>query len=424
MIVAVAFVLLIALAVPIAFVLGLTGVIHILSTGDTRFFLSVTQRMFTGVDSFSLLAIPLFILTGELMNYGGMTSRLANLARSLVGHLQGGLAHVDIVVGMFMAAIVGSATAMTAILCKTFVPEMTKDNYPEEYSVAVSTAASIIGPIIPPSMFFIIYGVAAGVSIGGLFIAGIVPGVLLGLSFMFLAFRHAKKNNLPTRERANLSIFFSAFISALPGLLIPLVILGGILSGVFTPTESAGASTLVAFIVGVFIYKELKLKDLPRIFSNSAVITASVVFILATANIFAWTLAIGQVPQKAAEVILSLTQNPLVFLLIVNIMLLLVGMVMEAFAAIVILVPVLTPIVAVMGIDPLHFGVVVVFNLVIGMITPPVGICLFVASSLTNVKLERLIRVIIPFILASIFVLLVVTYVPQLSLFLPKLLMK
>lgn len=424
MIVALAFILLIVTAVPIAFVLGLTGIVHILSTGDTRAFLTIMQRMFAGVDSFSLLAIPLFILTGELMNYGGMTSRLANLARALVGHLRGGLAHVDIVVGMFMAAIVGSATAMTAILCKTFVPEMTKDNFPEEYSVAVSTAASIIGPIIPPSMFFIIYGVAAGVSIGGLFIAGIIPGILLGLSFMVLSYRYALKNNLPTRKRANISELFSAFVSALPGLLVPFVILGGILSGVFTPTESAGASTLVAFIVGFFIYRELKIKDLPLIFSNAAIITASVVFILATANIFAWTLAIEQVPQQVAAGILSITNNPLVFLLIVNALLLLIGMVMEAFAAIVILVPVLTPIVAVMGIDPIHFGVIVVFNLVIGMITPPLGICLFVASSLTGVKLERLIRVIFPFIISSIVVLLVVTYVPQLSLFLPRLLLK
>lgn len=424
MIVALAFILLIVTAVPIAFVLGLTGIVHILSTGDTRAFLTIMQRMFAGVDSFSLLAIPLFILTGELMNYGGMTSRLANLARALVGHLRGGLAHVDIVVGMFMAAIVGSATAMTAILCKTFVPEMTKDNFPEEYSVAVSTAASIIGPVIPPSMFFIIYGVAAGVSIGGLFIAGIIPGILLGLSFMVLSYRYALKNNLPTRKRANFSEFFSSFVNALPGLLVPFVILGGILSGVFTPTESAGAATLVAFIVGLFIYRELKIKDLPRIFSNAAIITASVVFILATANIFAWTLAIEQVPQQVAAVILSITNNPLVFLLIVNALLLLIGMVMEAFAAIVILVPVLTPIVAVMGIDPIHFGVIVVFNLVIGMITPPLGICLFVASSLTGVKLERLIRVIFPFIISSIVVLLVVTYVPQLSLFLPRLLLK
>jgi len=423
MIIAILFLVMIILSVPIPFVLGLTGVFYIMDIGDPRLFTVITQRMFAGADNFSLLCIPLFILAGELMSYGGLTSRLSQLARALVGHLTGGLAYVNILVGTFMSAIVGSATAVTAVLCKNIIPEMKKDGYEEEFSAALSTATSIIGPIIPPSMFFVIYGATAGVSIGGLFLAGIIPGILLSISFMLISFFATKKRNLPKKERASLVFFCKSFINAVPGLLVPLIILGGILTGVFTPTESAGAASLVALIVGFFIYRELKIKDLVPIFINTGITTASILIILATANIFGWILAIERLPQMITSVLISHIHSPLVFLLLINVLLLFVGMIMESFAAIVILVPVLTPVLAQYGIDPLHFGLIVCLNLVIGLITPPVGICLFVGSSLSNVKLERLIVRIFPFLIISIIVLLIVTYVPGFSLILPRLML-
>ncbi|MEW6276232.1 MAG: TRAP transporter large permease [Bacillota bacterium] len=421
MIIGIGFVLLLLIGVPIAFVLGLTGVIHMYSTGNYLLFNNVAQRMFTGIDTFSLMAVPLFILAGDLMNSGGLTVRLVNFARALIGHLRGGLAYVSIMVSMFMAAIVGSATAVTALQCNTLVPEMVRDDYEEDFAVAVATGSSIMGPIIPPSMFFVVYGVVAGVSIGGLFIGGVIPGVLLGLSMMVVAYFYIKKKGYPVKPRASLRTLGKVTVEALPALLLPLIIMGGILSGVFTPTECGGAAVFVALIVGFFVYRELTWKKIPKILGQTAITTASILLVVATANIFGWTLAIEQIPQKIAQLMLSISTNKYVLLFIINIFLLIVGCIMEAFAAIVILVPVFKPIIAQLGIDPLHFGMVVCFNLIVGMITPPVGLCLFVASSITKLTIEKITRAIFPFICVSVVVLLLVTYLPTLSVWLPRL---
>ncbi|MGE5396823.1 MAG: TRAP transporter large permease [Chitinophagales bacterium] len=421
MITAIGFIVLLLLGVPIAWVLGLTGVIHILSSGNLIFMDNLAQRMFNGVNLFGLLAVPLFLFAGELMNSGGLTERLANFARSLVGHYRGGLAYVTTLVAMFLAAIVGSATAITAVGCKTLVPEMKKDGYDEDFAVGVVAAASILGPIIPPSMIFVVYGVVASVSIGAMFIGGIIPGIILGLAFMAVAFVISHKKQYPILPRATFKDFLSGLKQAAPALSLPVVILGGMLCGVFTPTECAGMAVVVSIIVGKFIYKDLQWRMIPEMLKNTAVTTAAVLIIIATANIFGWTLAIQQVPQAIGHALLSISSNPYVILLIINVFLLFVGCIMETFAAIVILVPVFAPIITQLGIDPLHFGLMMSINLIVGLITPPVGLCLFVASSMSDVDFDHMSKVIIPYVLVSIIVVLLITYVPQLTLWLPNL---
>ncbi|MBM4763651.1 TRAP transporter large permease [Bacillus sp. B15-48] len=414
------FVALIAVGVPIAIVLGLTALIFVFATGSFEILNSLPSRMFSGTQNFGLLAIPLFMLVGELMNFGGVTGRLIKFANSIIGHVRGGLAYVNVAANTFLASIMGSAQAQSAVMSRVMVPEMEKSGYNREYSTALTGASSIVGPLIPPSMPFIIYGVTAQVSIGGLFMAGIIPGILFTFGFAILIAFLGKKYNYPKAEKSQFSEIMKNSLSVLPGLLIPFIIVVGILAGIFTPTESAAVAALIAFIVGAFFYRELKLKDLPQIFLNTARSAAIVTFLVATANIFGWVLTIENIPTIIAEGITSLTSNPLVFLLLINVLFLLVGMVMEGIAAMIILVPILLPLAITYGVDPLHFGVIIVINLTIGLLTPPVGTVLFITSAIANVKLEGLIRAILPFLVISIAILLVITYVPWVSTFIPR----
>ncbi|WP_404407804.1 TRAP transporter large permease [Jeotgalibacillus malaysiensis] len=416
----IAFFILLILGVPIAFVLGLSSVFYMFFTGNIDFLLSVPQRMIVAADNFSLMAIPLFVLAGELMNYGGITRRLTDFARSLISHLRGGLAYVNILVSMFLSAIIGSANAVAAIQSSSMVPEMRKDGYDNEYSSAVTAASAIIGPIIPPSMVFIIYGVSAGTSIGALFLAGIIPGILLGGGFFLLSYFYAKKKNFPTRKRSSLQEVIKMWLIAIPALTIPLFIIGGIISGSFTPTEAGAIGSLIAFLVGKFIYREIKWKYIPSVFKKTGMITASIMIIVACANIFGWTLAMERIPQVIAESILSISTNTIIILLIINLLLLVVGMFLEPIAAIIIVVPVLLPVVLELGIDPVHFGLIVCLNLVIGLITPPVGIVLFVVSGITKISVQRLSQSIFPFVVVAVIVLLVITLVPELVTYLPE----
>jgi len=416
------FLILLIIGMPVAFVLGTSGVIHALLLKDPHLLTMLPQRMFAATDNFGLMAIPLFVLAGELMGFGGVTEKLADFARALIGHIRGGLAYVTVMVGCFLGALLGSANAEAALVGRVLQPEMKKDGYSEIFSTCLTGAVSILGPIIPPSMVLIVYGVTAQLSIGELFFAGIIPGLLLGIVYMILIWLYGRKENWPVRKRASLGELWRAFLGAAPSLLIPVIILGGIIGGITTPTESAAAASVVAVFVGTVIYKKLKLTHIPEILERTGVVSASIMIIVAMANILGWTLALDQVPQAIAEFMLSLTTNKYIVLLLINILLLIVGMVMETIAAIIILVPVFLPIVTALGIDPLHFGMVVSLNLVIGLLTPPVGVALFTTSIVTETPLEKLIKPILAWVGAAIAVLIVITYTPGLVTWLPRLL--
>ncbi|GAW93800.1 TRAP transporter large permease [Calderihabitans maritimus] len=422
MLVAVAFVLFFVIGIPVVFVLGLTGLVHILLSGETAFMMQIPRKLFNAIDNFNLMAIPFFMLAGELMNHGGIADRLIRLAKIFVGRVRGGLAYVNILASMLLAAIMGSATAEASAMSSIMVPAMEREGYDRDFSAAVTVAASIMGPIIPPSMVFIIYGVSAGASIGNLFLAGIVPGVLLAIGGSAVVYFVSKKRNFPIQsDRISAAEAWEAIKSAAPSLLVPVIIVGGILTGAFTPTESAVIASAVAFILGFFFYKELKPRDIFTVLLNTGVTSAAIILIMSTAGIFGWTLAIQQVPQKIAEMILSVSNNPIVVLILINILMLVIGMFMETLAAIIILVPVFLPIINYLNIDPIHFGLVISLNAVIGLITPPVGLCLFIGSSIGKVPVERISRAVIPFVVSSVAVLLIVTYFPDLVLYIPRL---
>lgn len=414
------FIVLLLIGIPIALVLAMVSLAYIFLNGDTTLLTSVPQKMFSGMDNYGLLAIPLFMLAGELMNYGGITSRLISFAKVLIGHFRGGLAYVAIVANMFLASILGSANAQAAMMSKVMVPQMEKEGYSREFSSALTLASSIVAPIIPPSMLFIIYGTLTGASIGDLFMAGIVPGILIGMSFIILIGYMNRKEKFPKNERAKLKDVFNHLISVIPALFIPFIIIYGILSGMFTPTESAAVACIIAIIIG-FAYKQLKVKDLPDVFKNTVVNTATITFLIVTANVFGFIIAYEQIPQMLANAMLGLSESPIVFLLLVNILLLLLGMVIDGIAALIILVPVMMPLLGIYDIDPVHFGVIITINLTIGLLTPPVGTGLFIVSSIAEVKFESLIKAVLPFIVVSILMLLLLTYWEDAVLWIPSL---
>lgn len=409
------------LGFPVAFCLGITSLV-VLFIGDVPLLL-IAQRMFTGIDSFPLMAVPFFVLAGELMNRGGTTRRLIDFANVLVGRVPGGLAHTNILASMFFGGISGSAVADAAAMGTILVPGMTRKGFPPGFSAAVTAASATMGPIIPPSILMVLMGVTTGLSIGGLFAAGIVPGLILGLSMMGLSFFMALRYGFP-RETFPLSpgIIFKEFVSAVPALLAPLIILGGILGGIFTPTESAAVAVLYAFLLGRFIYKELSFKDLGRIFVESGTTTAVLLLIIGMANIFAWILTSEQIPTRIAGAMTALTDNPYLILMIINVFLLFIGMFLEGGAAIIILAPTLLSVTSALGIDPLHFGLVMVLNIAVGLLTPPLGVCLFVVCGVTGISLGRIIRSVLPFLALELAVLLLVTYVPSVILWIPGLL--
>ncbi len=416
------FIVLLLLRVPISFVLGITTIVYIILSNNMGLLASAPQRLYSALESYGLLAIPLFMMAGELMNSGGITKRLIDFSKTLVGHFRGGLAYVNVLSNMMLASIIGSATAQIAMMSRVMVPSMEKEGYSREFSASTTATAGLLGPIIPPSMMFIIYGVTSGTSIGAMFLAGILPGILFAAAIVILIALIGMKQKWPTQERAPIPEMLKSFFRVIPALLIPGIIVVGILSGVFTPTESAAIGSAVAAFVGFFVYRELKLKDLPSIMMNTAISTATITMLIAMANLFGWMLSFEQIPQNIAAWMTSLTENPLVFLLIVNIFLLFVGMFLDGIAALVILVPIFIPIIANYGIDPIHFGVIICINLTIGLLTPPVGTGLYIASALGNVKMETLARAMLPFLSVSILALLMITYWPQMVLWLPGML--
>ncbi len=414
------FLLSMVVGTPLSFVIGLTALIAFL-IGDYPL-LMLVQRFFSGLDSFSLMAVPFFILAGNLMNTGGITQKLVDFAHSLVGHIRGGLAHTNIVVSMFFAGITGSAVADTSAIGSILIPAMIKKGYGKGFSAAVTASSSTIGPIIPPSILMVIYGITTGVSIGGLFLAGLIPGILIGLALMIVAYFISVKRNYPQRESmVSLREFLHGFKDAIIPLIAPLIIMGGILIGVFTATEASVIAVAYAFIVSFFVYDELSWSDLPKILLDSAITTGSILLIIGTANILGWIISVEQIDQVIAQLLTSFTGNKYLFLLFINILFLFLGTFMEAGATIIILTPVLAPIAVQLGIDPLHFGFVTVLNLVIGLTTPPLGLCLFVACGIAKIKLKELAIAIYPFILAEIAVLMLVTYFPVFTTLIPRL---
>ncbi len=419
----ISFILFLSLGIPVAFVLGLTSFAGLLYA-QTIPLLLIPKQMFSGTDSFPLLAVPFFILAGNLMNIGGITRRLIHFCNILLGYVRGGLALVNVIASMFFAGITGAAVADTSALGSILIPAMTKERYDRDFSAAVTAASSTVGPIIPPSIPMVILGTVGELSIGALFLAGVIPGILVGLALLGVTYGISVRRDYPKEERRSLREFLFGLKDALLALLMPAIILGGILGGIFTPTEAAVIAVFYAFLVSFFVYREARWKDLPKVFIDSVVLTSVIMFVIANSAIFGWLLAHHQVPQTVAQTLLSLTTEKWVLLLLINLFLLFVGTFMETTASLIILTPILLPLAVKVGIDPIHFGLVMVLNLVIGLITPPLGVCLFIASSIARISLEQISKAIFPFLLSAIAVLLLVTYLPELALWLPRMVMK
>ncbi len=415
----ISFLILIFLGVPIAFSLGLSSFLYLI-LADIPLNI-IPQKMFGGINSFVLLCIPGFILAGNLMNAGGITERIIKFTNHLVGHIRGGLGLANVGSSMGFAGISGTALADTASIGSVMIPSMKKEGYDAPFSVAVTSSSSTIGPIIPPSLPMIIVGTLATVSIGDLFLAGTIPGVLLGVGLMIMTYAISVKRKYPKGERQKFSVIVKSFFGAFWALMMTVVILFGILSGYFTPTEASIVAVVYAFIVGAVIYRDLKMKDLPKIILDSVVQTASIMILVGFANLFGWILVSEQIPQLIADGILSISSNPIFVILLINVLLLFVGTFMETIAALVILFPVLLPVATEVGMDPVQFGVLMVLNLMIGLSTPPVGVCMFVASSIGKVSIGRASLALLPFLGVSLVVLLLVSFIPELTLYLPSL---
>src|SRR5690606_29691399 len=378
----------------------------------------IIQRMFNSVDSFPLMAIPFFILAGKLMESGGISQRLIHLANVIFGRVKGGLGIVSIVACAFFAAISGSAAATTAAVGALMIPAMVNKGYDKSFATAIQAAGGTIGIMIPPSVPLVLYGVAAGVSVSDLFIAGIVPGLFVMVSLILLVYLISLKEGYGGGEKFGFKDFFKAFFDAFLALMMPVIILGGIYGGIFTPTEAAAVAVVFGFIVGIFIYREIEFKDVIRIWSSSVVVTAVIMFIIAGASVFGYYWTRQRIPAELTELMLGVTENWIIALLIINLLLLICGVFLETSAAIIILTPILVPIASALGIDLVHFGIIMIVNLGIGFITPPVGVNLFVAANIAGTKFESLLKAIVPFILIMIIDVIIISFIPGISLFL------
>ncbi|WP_050603749.1 TRAP transporter large permease [Ruegeria sp. 6PALISEP08] len=404
------------LSVPVAIVLAITAIWYIWESGNTVLYDSYAQKMFGGLENYGLLAIPLFMLTGELMNEGGMTRRLVALARVFVGGFRGGLAYINLLANMFMAAIIGSATAQIAVMSRAMVPAMDEEGYDKGFAAATTAAGGLLAPVIPPSMMFVIFGVLAQIPIGDMFIAGILPGLLLAGAFALVITLIGWQRQFPKGRWMTRAEAIRSLISAVPALLIPLSIIGGILFGIATPTESAAIASLIAFLVGWLVYGDLKPQNLAEMFKRTAANASMILFMIAAASVFGWVIIYEEIPQHLAGLITSVTSNPFVFLLIVNLALLLVGMVIDGIAAIILITPILLPIATgSYDISPYQFGIVACLNLVLGLLTPPVGIGLYIASSMSGTTPGAILKSLWPFLVAVALVLLLLSYFPSLS---------
>ena len=382
----------------------------------------VVQRMFTSVDSFSFMAVPFFMLAGAFMSAGGVTKRIVDFSMSLVGALAGGLALVVAVAGMFFAALSGSSAATTAAIGSAMIDEMEKRGYPRSFAAAVVASGGTVGIVIPPSITMVVYGSIANTSIADLFLGGFAPGILMGLSMCLVSWVIAKKNGYKGEGQFSIMRALRSFRECFWALMMPVIILGGIYGGIFTPTEAAAVAAVYGALVGFFVYKELTLKDIPKTLLSAAYNTTMIMFVVGAANVFGWILTNAQVPHALAQNFAHLTNSPIVFLMLVNLLLLFIGTLINASAAVVILTPILLPVALTMGIDPMFFGVLMVVNLAIGCITPPVGLDLFIVSSITGISIDKVTAKVMPYLLILLVDLVILTYIPSIITFLPNML--
>lgn len=412
---------LLASGIPIALTLGIAGTAYLYLSGNGMMVLMLPQRMMAGIDQFVLLTIPLFLLAGALMNVGGVTDRIVHFARAMVGHRRGGMSSVSILSSGFFAGISGSATAEASALGSILIPTMSRQGMPAAYAAALIAVASVMGPIIPPSITMIIYGVLSGTSTGQLFLAGIAPGIGIAAGLLFYASWRAKRDGFPVTERMVGRDRWKATARTLPALLLPAIILVGIKAGIFTPTEAAAVAVGYALIIG-FAYRDLNLRRLWEALIATTLVSASILFITSMASIVSFVFTLEQVPQRIADMVLLLTDNPWLILLLLNLFLLILGMFLEPISILILTMPILLKFQALIGMDPVQFGTVVVLNVVIGMATPPVEILLFIASAISGEPVTKVIREALPLVGICILVLASIALIPALSLFLPKML--
>lgn len=416
------FVFFLGLGTPVAWSISISSLLTMLvSIPLIPSVTTVSQRMGTGLDSFALLAIPFFILSGQLMNKGGIAHRLIAFAKTLVGALPGGLALINVIGAMLMGAIAGSAMASASAMGSILGPEMEKEGYSKEFGAAINITSSTLGLVIPPSNVLIVYSLASGgVSIAALFLAGYIPGILTGIFLMIFAYFWAKKKKYKLGEKSSLKNVLKTFVVALPSLLLLFIVIGGIVTGVFTATEASAVAVLYTLILG-FLYREISTKHLPKILLDSSMTTAVVMLLIGASMSMSWVMSYENIPQDITTSLLSISDDKIIILLIINLLLLFVGIFMDMTPAVLIFTPIFLPVVAKLGIDPIHFGIIMVLNLSIGLCTPPVGSVLFVGVGIAKTTIQKVIKPLLPLFLVMIFALMLVTYIPALSMWLPKL---
>jgi tripartite ATP-independent transporter DctM subunit len=416
------FLLFLMIGLPVFFgMLAAPGILLWLN-GQDRDLILLYRNVYNGMASFPLMAIPFFMLAGELMNRGGITMRLVEFSQAMMGHFSGGLAHVNVLSSMLFAGLSGSAVADTSALGSMLIPAMEKEGYTRKFAAAITAASSVIGPIIPPSGIMIIYAYVMGESVAALFLAGIIPGILVGVGLMIMVKFMADKYDFPaSRAKASWGERGNASLKAFFPLMTPVIILGGILGGVFTPTEAAAVAVGYAIIVGMFILRTLTLRDLPDVFMRAAMTSATVLLLVGAAMAFKTVVSLSHTPEILAEFVLSLSENPLVLLFLINLLLFVVGMFLDAGPAIIILGPILGPIFVEMRVDPIHFAIIMSVNLTVGLATPPMGLVLFVASSVSGERVETISKAILPFLAVEIVVIFLITFIPEISMTIPRL---
>ena len=406
--------------IPIGFSLLLTSAIYLLMKGDVSL-VAVAQRTVAGTDQYLLLAIPFFFLAAELMNSGGIMKQLVRVAMAMVGHFRGGLGHVSVIANILLSGVSGSAAADAAGLGRLQVEMMKKGGYGAAFAAALGASAATIGPVFPPSIPFVVYGGIAGVSVGALFLAGIIPGLLMGVVLMIAVWIIAKKRDYPMQPWTGFPTLGREIINSMPILILPIIILGGILGGAFTPTEAAIVAAVYAFVVGKFLLRTLNWRDLYPTFIRVGADSANLMFIIAASTIYTWILARENIPQEITASMLALSREPWIVLMLINVILLVLGTVLEPVVVLILVVPIFDPLIRELGIDPVHFGVVITLNLMIGLLTPPMGSVIFIMMGIAKVSMEELMRECWPFMLALLILLIIITYIPWLVLVIPNL---